>query len=161
MNIEADTLKQIANSVISKLKSVSEDELKDILQINDYHGFLKSRISESFLMEVFSPSQLTSRDVQIEIVKVETDLSKEIHFHENSYAYVICLGKEHNLEDPRNAKAFLKNSWFPVRVGDVIKIPPKTLHGFTVENGGILTFLSVQAPPIEQFGIDDYHKIDI
>ncbi len=109
--------------------------------------------------QILRPHGLTEEDVQIEIVRVDTDLSKEIHYHNESYAYVVCLGGEYKTENPRGAQAFLIDSWFPVEVGNVIKIPPKTHHGFTVDAGGLLIFLSVQAPPIEQNGVDDYHLV--
>ncbi len=132
-----------------------------LLQISDYHGFLKTRMPADFIAEVLSEHQLTESEVQVELVKVDIDLSKEIHYHEHSYAYIVCLGRECKTEDPRSARAFLKDSWFPVQAGDVIQIPSQVPHGFTVGEGGVLIFLSVQAPPVEQNGVDDYHRANI
>ena len=161
MIIAPDTLQQIADSILVKLSTASQEEADRLLQMNDYHGFLKAKIPEDFLEEVLSPFQLTTRDVQIEIVKVDTDLSNEIHYHQDSYAYCVVMGDEYKVENPRGAKGYLNDSWMPVNKGDVVKIPPKTHHGFTVEPGGILIFLSVQAPPIEREGNDDYHKVTV
>lgn len=134
-------------------------ESERLLQMSDYHGFLKARMPQDFLEEILSPYQLTEWDVQIEIVKVDTDLSNEIHYHEGSYAYIVCLGQEYKTEDPKLASAYLKDTWTPIQAGDVIRIAPTTAHGFTVEEGGVLVFLSVQAPPIERDGNDDYHRV--
>jgi|GEM_PF-1591439 len=153
--IELGTLQQIAESILTKLKAASVEESAELLKMNDYHGFLKSRLPEAFLSDILTPEQ-----VQIEIVKVDRDLSKEIHYHEGSFAYCVCLGEEHRTENPRDAKAFFKDKWSPVHAGDIVAIPAGTPHGFTVENGGVLIFLSVQAPPIEQDGNDDYHRIE-
>ncbi|MDB5190360.1 MAG: hypothetical protein JWN49_686 [Parcubacteria group bacterium] len=159
MPITPDTLEQIANRILLKLKAASTLESERLLQMNDYHGFLKARMPQDFLDEILSPYQLTEENVQIEIVKVETDLSNEIHYHENSYAHIVCLGQEYKTEDPKLATAFIENAWVTVRAGYVIRIPPKTPHGFTVDDGGVLVFLSVQAPPIERDGNDDYHRV--
>ncbi len=159
MVVDSEVLGKIANAILAKLKSSSVLESERIFKTVDYHGFLKSRIPVDFLEEILSPFRLTTEDMQIEIVKVETDLSKEVHYHANSFAYVVCLGSEYRAEDPRGAKAFLSDTWFSICTGDVVKIPPRTPHGFTVENGGVLVFLSVQSPPIEQGGVDDYHKV--
>jgi mannose-6-phosphate isomerase-like protein (cupin superfamily) len=161
MKTELETLQSIAESILVKLKEASPEESKRLLQMNDYHGFLKSRFPEDFLSDILSPFQLTPAEVQIEIVKVDRDLSKEIHYHEASFAHCICLGEEYRVENPRGAKAYLKDSWSRVQAGDIVPIPAGTPHGFTVEEGGVLIFLSVQAPPIERDGNDDYHKIDL
>lgn len=155
------TLQHIAESIIGKLKTVSPEESAKLLTMSDYHGFLKSRLPEDFLNDILMPFHLTPEEVQIEIVKVDRDLSKEVHYHEGSFAHCVCLGESDRVENPRNAKAFLEDKWFPVKAGDVVPIPAGTRHGFTVEDGGVLIFLSVQAPPIERDGNDDYHRVEI
>ena len=159
MQVKPKILQQIADLILQKLRSASFVESKKLLQMSDYHGFLKSSIPKDFLEEILTLYQLSQDEVQIEIVEVKTDLSKEIHYHKESYAYCVCLGEEHQVKNPHNAKAFLNDKWFSVKAGNIIKIPPNTPHGFTVENGGILTFLSVQAPPVERGDVDDYYKI--
>ena len=154
-------LQNIAEAILQRLSSSSFSEAEKLLQMNDYHGFQKSRLPEEFLDEILVPFGLTPLDVQIEIVKVDRDLSKEVHYHKNSFAYCVCLGEKYKTENPQGAKAFLKESWFPMNAGDIIQIPPNTLHGFAVENNGILVFLSVQAPPIEHEGKDDYYKVEV
>ena len=160
MTIQPETLEKIADTILLRLRDADAAESARLLQMNDYHGFLKAKMPEDFLHQILSPLGLTPTDVQIEIVKVDRDLSKEIHYHDESFAYCVCLGGEYRTDDPRNAKAFVGDHWFPVHAGDVVKIPPKTPHGFTVENDGVLVFLSVQAPPIERGGQDDYHKVE-
>ena len=159
--VRPETLQKIAESILGKLKSASVEEAACLLQMNDYHGFLKARIPEDFLKEILSPYSLTPEQVQIEIVKVDRDLSNEIHYHEGSHAYCVILGESEKVENPKEAKAFVKDHWFSVNSGDVVSIPPGTPHGFTVGEGGHLIFLSVQSPPIEREGNDDYHKVEI
>ncbi len=158
---QPETLQKIAESILEKLQNASAEESARLLQMNDYHGFLKAKIPPDFLQEILSPYGLTPHEVQIEIVKVDRDLSNEIHYHESSHAYCVILGEKEKVENPRVAQAFLKNHWFPVSAGEIVSIPPQTPHGFTVGEGGHLVFLSVQAPPIEREGSDDYHKVTL
>lgn len=160
MNTNIQTLKTIAGSVLEKIKNLSKEEARAILNMADYHGFLKSRLPDNFLMSVLTPFSLNPHDVQIEIVEVATDLTHEIHYHKNSFAYVVCLGEVYHVTPPKNAKAFLNDKWFPVKDEDIVEIPAGTKHGFTIEDGGTLTFLSVQAPPIVGEGKDDYIRIE-
>ncbi len=162
MVVELNILGQIANSVLLKLKGLSESERERIVQMNDYHGFLKSRLPEDFLQDILLPFQLTPNDVQIELAVVNTDLSNEIHYHAVSSAYNVILGEEYKFPNPRKAKVYLNDKWSEIKAGDIIKFPPNTRHGFTVEEDGEFFFLSVQNPPIVNTGgSDDYHKIEI
>ena len=79
----------------------------------------------------------------------------------DAHAYCTILGSEDNVAEPKGAHAFLKDRWSPVKAGDVVDVPPNTLHGFTVEPNGILYFLSLQSPPIERGdGHDDYIRAE-
>lgn len=160
MKVTSETLQKIADSTLEKLASLSSLEMKEIVNMADYHGFLKSRLPQEFLSSVLSPFVLTTSDVQIEVVEVATDLTGEVHYHEESFAYCVCMGEKYHVSSPKNSKAYLVDHWAPVHEDEVVKIPPGIPHGFTVENGGTLTFLSVQAPPIVHEDHDDYHKIN-
>lgn len=126
----------------------------------DYHGFLKSRLPEEFLASVLDPFNLTADDVQIEVVEVTKDLSHEVHYHEAAYAYCVGMGEKYHVAPPQKAKAFLNDHWFSFNDGDSVEIPQRVKHGFTIEEGGILNFLSVQAPPIVGHGHDDYVRVN-
>ena len=159
MNIQPQTLKKIVEVVLERFASLSQEEFRRILNMSDYHGFLKSRLPEEFLSEVLVPFKLTPADVQIEVVEVATELKHEVHYHENAFAYCVCMGEKYHVRPPLKASAFLDNAWFPVVDAAVVEIPPRTPHGFTIDEGGTLTFLSVQAPPIVGHGHDDYHRL--
>lgn len=159
MSVTPQTLKEIARAVLAHLHDLSQEEMQHILNMADYHGFLKSRLPEEFLNSLLIPFGITSNDVQIEVVEVNTDLTHETHYHKHSFAYCVCMGEMYYVQPPKNALAFLNDSWFPVHDGDVVEIPAGTPHGFTVEDGGTLTFLSVQAPPIVHDGHDDYIRL--
>ncbi|MDB5254476.1 MAG: hypothetical protein JWL80_542 [Parcubacteria group bacterium] len=160
MTIASQTLKEIAESVLQKLQVLSKEEMESIVNMADYHGFLKSRLPQEFLDSVLIPFNLTSHDVQIEVVEVATDLTHEVHYHEHSFAYCVCMGEKYHVAPPTNALAYLIDHWAPVTDGEVVEIPPGTPHGFTIKEGGTLTFLSVQAPPIVHADHDDYHRIN-
>ena len=158
--VAPEILEQIGQSILTTLKDSNAQDAQRIVQVVDYHGFIKSRIPSDFLEKVLAPFHVGLADIQIEIVQVNTDLSKEIHYHKDSFAYVVCLGHEHKTEDPKGAKVFLNGAWAPIHMGDVVQIPPGTPHGFTVAEGGVLVFMSVQSPPIEHGGDDDYHLVE-
>lgn len=159
MTADLKTLQQIAESILDTLRNATPEEAAKLLEMVDYHGFLKSRLPAEFLENILAPYNLTPEEVQIEIVKVDKDLTSEVHYHEGSFAYCVCLGEAYHTEAPRSASAFLNDRWSPVKEGDVVAIPAGTPHGFTVEEGGVLFFLSVQAPPIVNHGKDDYHRV--
>lgn len=161
MSVTPQTLKEIADKVLENLRQLPADEMKAIVNMGDYHGFLKSRLPEEFLSSILSPFNLTSKDVQIEVVEVATDLTHEVHYHEHSFAYCVCMGEEYHVKAPEKAKAYLVDHWAPVQDKDIVEIPAGTPHGFTIEEGGTLTFLSVQAPPIVHDNHDDYIRIKV
>ena len=135
--------------------------------VAEYHGFGKARLPDDLLREVLTPHGLTPDEVQVEVVKVERDLSDEVHYHARSVAYVVALGSEDHFSDPPlRGRAFVNGRWQRFEKGDELTIPPGTPHGFTVwgtgGGRGTLYFLSVQSPPIvgprEE---DDYHRISV
>ena len=155
-----EQLKHVADAVRAKLRAMSEDKVRETLVMADYHGFAKARFPESFLAEVVKPHNLKPQDVQLEVVHVGCDLTNEIHLHREATAIAVCLGPEEHFPAPKFAQGFLTDHWFDVSVGDVVDIPAGTPHGFTVSEGGTLTFLSVQSPPIvREDGHDDYVRL--
>ncbi len=163
MNFDLSLLQQITQDIYRRLLDLSRQDgrqLVEMLSMQEYHGFGKARLPESFVAEVLHPYGVRTVDVQAEVIRVSTDLSKEIHFHKESTACVIILGREVYLDDPKSALAYVRDHWAEVCAQEEILIPRGTAHGFTVdvEQGGILYFLSVQAPPIvRDDGHDDYY----
>lgn len=155
-----DTLKVITKNIIESLKGIPASKHAEFFSFQDYHGFSKSRLPDSLLEKVLASSGLAKEQVQIEIVGVSSDLSDEVHLHEESDAFVVVLGPNTNFPEPSKASSFLNNVWVPISEDQEIKIPKGTPHGFTVSDGGSLYFLSVQSPPIvDEHGEDDYVKI--
>lgn len=153
-----EVLQKITEEILDLFRS--DPDFKSKIPLKDYHGFEKGRIPSGVLYDIASKYNVTPEELQAELVKVTQDLSDEIHSHHNSRAYCILLGEREGLEAPREGFAFLVNKWSSVSAGETIDIPPETAHGFTVKPGGVLYFLSVQTPPIEdEHGHDDYERI--
>ncbi len=110
---------------------------------------------------VLAPYGLSENEVQVEVVRVTTDLANELHYHQKAHAHVIVMGSAENVDEPVRAQGYIEGVWSPVVSSQVIDIPPGTKHGFTVGEQGVLWFLSVQSPPIvDDSGQDDYHKLN-
>ncbi len=153
-------LENIVHDVAKKLSSIPREEIRKTLVMTNYHGFAKARFPEAFLAEIFNPYSVTSKDIQLEAVHVSSDLTNEVHYHRKSVAVTLCLGPNEHFPAPKDAKAFFADHWSPYRAGDLVKIPTLIPHGFTVDNGGDLYFLSVQSPPIVgEDGQDDYVRL--
>ena len=153
-----EKLKEISSEIIKLFREKAD--LTKKIKFKDYHGFTKGKLPKGELDLILKKLNLKSEDFQIEIVKVLKDLSKEIHFHNFAHAFCTILSSEENFDDSANAYLFLRDKWKKVSKGEMINIPQKTPHGFTIKGGGILTFLSVQTPPIEKGKDDDYFQVD-
>lgn len=148
-------IKQITHDILDLFRVYPQ--YRDKIVIKDYHGFSKGRISLIDLRVITQKYDTNPEIIQAEYVFVSKDLSDEVHRHLNAHAYCIVLGEEEYMDNPKHAQAFLNDHWFSIDAGDVVDIPPNTAHGFTIGDGGILHFLSVQTPPIESLeGEDDY-----
>lgn len=143
------------------LLSMRDNEIASYLRnMTDYHGFAKVRIPGDSFPQTSAIVEIGPNQVQAEIVRVDKDLSHEIHYHKRASAYVIVLGDWEGIPEPKNAKMFVNGEWKDIGKGFERFIPSGTPHGFTV-NGGILYFLSVQSPPILNESGDDYHQVDL
>ena len=153
-------LRKISEDLVTMIRGISQAEFRAMLEMKDYHGFMKSRFPHSILKKILEPYSLNPEEIQIELVEVHTDLSHENHIHKEAHAVTTILGELEHVDNPQHASAFKMDSWFPVSTGDQLDFPPHTPHTFTVKPGGILYFLSVQAPPIERDdGHDDYFRV--
>ncbi len=141
MNVKED-LEGLARRVVEKLQR----EPFYLSGFVDYHGFEKQGFPEGWLDSLVA--ELGQTCVQAEIVRVRHDLTGAIHIHRQAYARCVILGTRTRVETPRDAYAFLRDHWFKVDEEMVVDVPPGTPHGFTVRDGGVLYFLSVQSPPI-------------
>jgi mannose-6-phosphate isomerase-like protein (cupin superfamily) len=159
MAIPGSTLKNISDDIIAILRELPADAISEMISMIDYHGFWKTRLPDTFLRSILSPHGLSSDDVQIEIVKVDTDLTREVHFHAHAHAMIYALGQREGLANASRALAYRHNTWQDIQSGEEVDIPPGTPHGFSVKPEGELWFLSVQAPPIVGEGSDDYHQV--
>lgn len=159
MKNDSQDLLRIGQNVIKQLQERAEQGIRSPLSFADYHGFQKSYLPDELLQRALEPFSYSSETIQIEIVRVVSDLRDQVHYHERSTAYVYALGDKVGLQDPKEAYAYQEDSWVVVKEGDGWMIPPRTPHGFTVNEGGVFFFLSIQTPPIVHHGLDDYHLV--
>ena len=161
MGVSQDVLTSISTKVLREIRRMSSSEFRKLLLHQQYHDFGKDDFSADFVADILGEYMLTSKDVQIDIVCVERDLSHQVHYHSDAHAYLIVLGEQEHVPNPKTAEAYVDGRWFPVSSGQVLSIPPGVHHGFRVsENvGDILQFLSVQSPPIVRDDDDDYHLV--
>ncbi len=126
-------------------------------ELVDYHGFGKWRFPKKLTKHALGGMNLDVDKLQVEIIRVTTDLRHEVHLHKEAYAVTIVLGNWHHFLNPLFAQAYIGEQWEEVAENQVINIPPHTPHGFTVNGKGVLYFLSIQTPPIVgDDGRDDY-----
>jgi hypothetical protein len=154
-------LKEIAERVLSFLTLPHEYVSSNY---PGYHGFGKVRFVDEQLREWCNGLDIDSSDYQVELVRVDGDLTQETHRHNKSTAFVVVLGPAHGFPIPENFLALLDWQWVPISAGEKIEISPGTAHGFTVKPGesGGGYFLSVQTPPIVNArGEDDYEVITL
>ncbi|MBI4836672.1 MAG: radical SAM protein [Candidatus Abawacabacteria bacterium] len=148
-------LPAISDKILHLLQTTNTSQLKFV----EYHGFQKSRLPNSLLVNILQPLGFTAKDVQVEIVKVERDLKDEIHYHESSHAFICILGNKYHFPQPHKAFAFINSKWKMIEENEQWEIPPMTPHGFRVRQNGYACFLSIQTPPIMKADSDDYHKV--
>lgn len=160
MKVNPIVLKQLTQNFLGRLRTIPRQEFCKMLHMVDYHGFSKARLPVSLFQDFLNQYRVNSRDIQIEVVQVTTDLRHEIHYHKKAFAYIVCLGEDVGLENPCTASAFLCDRWVSLTCGQELEIPPGIPHGFTVKQDGSLHFLSLQSPPIlGEDGHDDYFLV--
>jgi len=153
-------LEKLAHGIIPTMRAHIQN-LNDLKMV-EYHGFQKCSFKDiPAIYSLLRDTGYDTRSLQIEVIKVERDQSNEIHFHKHSDAFVVVLDHGLGFRDPCNARAYINGAWKEVLPQDAIPIPRGTRHGFTVDNGGVLWFLSVQSPPITDFmgTRDDYVRV--
>lgn len=157
MNRRTEVLEKLADAVLARLEQSGNLTLRQLAYV-DYHGFQKMTLPAQSMEPMAASLGFASNSVQAELVRVRSDLRHEVHHHQRAWAFAVALGEPEGFDPPRRAFAFLGGEWRPVSAGDRFSIPPGVRHGFTVETGGELTFLSLQSPPITGEHGDDYHR---
>jgi mannose-6-phosphate isomerase-like protein (cupin superfamily) len=161
MEASLPKLQRFAGKVLVQLGALPEGRLYTLLHMRDYHGFNKSGLPPDLTEPLFNELGVEPSNVQAEIVRVSGDLRRQVHLHRHASAYIVFLGRNVGLDDPKLASAFLEDRWFPVEAGQQLEIPAGTPHGFTTAEHGVLYFLSVQSPPIIGLNAnDDYVLVD-
>ncbi|MSR85496.1 hypothetical protein EXS71_03640 [Candidatus Uhrbacteria bacterium] len=150
-------LQEIAHAIVETFNAQSRANFNEVIHFEDYHGFQIFSLPNKLIDSVLSNFDYQPDNLEIEVVKVVSNLRDQIHYHEGSSAFIHILGASHGFENPKNAFAYQDGLWIAVHDGEERLIPPKTVHGFTVEEDGVLFFLSVQYPPIVTEVKDDYH----
>lgn len=152
-----DELQAIAASIMDFLRGA---ECHTMFEFTNYHGFGKARFPHGIIADLLSSYGFTTKDVQVELVFVNSDLTREVHLHVDTNAYCVVMGKDVHYPNPDLARTYRDGKWIPLKAGDELAIPTGTKHGFTVNNGGVLYFLSVQSPPIvREDGHEDYVRL--
>ncbi len=152
-------LEIIANQVLEKFSSELGPQIIKDLTFIDYHGFGKSRLTEDFLNALLNSLNYNAKELQVEIVRVESDLTDQVHYHQFSNAFICVLSARNNFPDPIGALTYQNDDWIEIDQDYSLLIPRNTLHGFSVKPNGMFYFLSIQTPPISGDNHDDYHKI--
>ena len=153
-------LKNIAAEILNYFRTSSSQAVQALLRFEDYHGFQKSRLPDTFVRTILKPFGYQPEDLQIEVIWVVSDLRHELHYHKNSFAFLHILGSGDHFNNPKRAFGYNDRAWISLQAGDEWLIPPKTTHGFTVDPGGVMYFLSIQYPPIVYGAVDDYHRVN-
>jgi quercetin dioxygenase-like cupin family protein len=159
MSLPPAILEAISDEVLVAIRDMSPEEFSRVLLHQDYHDFGKDDFTGGFIESILIRHGLSKKDVQIDIISVNRDLTHQVHFHREAHAFLVVLGPLEHVAAPRTAEAYLGERWFPVSAGRVLSILPGTPHGFRVQenSGDVLRFLSVQSPPIVRNGEDDYY----
>lgn len=127
------------------------------LMFAKYHDFGKAALTPIWLEHLLDRHHQSRNDIQIDVISVHGDLSNQIHYHSEAFAYLVILGTGEGAPDPIQAQVFIQNEWHPIAPGKVIVLPPGTRHGFRTLPAHEFWFLSLQAPPIVRPSGDDYH----
>lgn len=131
----------------------------------DYHGFLKIRMDPLYVAVLCETASvtLTPQEIQVDFVLVDKDLSKQVHQHKAD-AVVHILDAKYGYVVSEDGEIFKKDAWRSLsHMTKGIQIPSGTPHGFRIKpNGqGTFYFLSIQSPPIESAGSDDYEIVNV
>ena len=129
--------------------------------MKEHRGFGKASVGSSYLKRILASRGLSPVMVRAELVRVNMDLSSEVHYHKEAHTYVVVVGESEHLPRPLKAKAFICGSWQSVADSREIQIPPHCEHGFMVGRDGILYFLSIESPPSDIDDEEDYYRVDL
>jgi mannose-6-phosphate isomerase-like protein (cupin superfamily) len=158
MPVGMNQLRELSDLIIRNFRAISKSEFNSLLNMQDYDGFKKSSLPESFIGPLLEALRIEPTDVQVELIQVERDLANEIHFHAHADTFVVILGRRERVEKPWKAFAFQRRGgWIMLSAGDKLEIPRNTPHGFTVGIDGRLCLLSVLSPPVAS---EDHHLVD-
>jgi quercetin dioxygenase-like cupin family protein len=94
-------------------------------------------------------------NVEVSLVRLNKEGKYPQHIHNNSDAYLIIT---------EGSAVFLSGQEKTIlNKGDRKDIPRGTPHGFELQSGEGLEFISVQCPPIkdEHTGEEDFHLVDL
>ena len=149
----------VGASVLSKFESLSNplSHFSTGAYWREYHNFQKCEVSENFYAE----TGFVRGQVQVELAYSEPSLEFENqHYHEGTEAVNFILGKKEGFPDPGLGSCIVVNGVATLAYPRyVAHFRPGDLHTFHGGKDG-LYFLSVQSPPLERNGYDDFHYRD-
>ena len=158
-----ETLHDVSKELIAWLRERSDEEVRTLLaNMKEYHGFPKTRLPEDVISSLLKAHRLLPKKMQIELVRVPTDLSHKAHKHMRARAFISILGRKEHLSELKSEEGFAYiGLWLKVKSGDMFDVLPGTVHTFAAKLGMGFEFLSVQTPPIENGVNDDFELVPI
>lgn len=148
-------LENITIKIVQQLNQNKQDITSYVFQ--NYHDFEKYLVPEDMYFQLTRSLGYPSKQLQVEIVKVDKDLTNQVHYHKHADAYIYILGSNQGFPNAAQAFRYKDTHWQQIHSDQKFIIPHGEPHGFTVTTNGILYFLSIQTPPISSEEYDDYY----
>ncbi len=106
--INTADLQLIANQIVNKFSSEYGPQIIKELTFIDYHGFAKSRLNEDLLNSLLNSLHYDTKVLQAEIIRVESDLTDQVHYHQFSHAFICVLSARNNFHRPQASASLPK-----------------------------------------------------
>lgn len=152
-------LKEISDSVLEKMNAAKNwQQFVDMSTAHIYREWWTRIRVKSELLEPWRENGFLDIDkmaVEVIIVNEHTDMTSEIHEHNDAHAYVTILGPNEGFEETDGEYFFGSEEAKLAKSGMVLDIPSGTVHGFSAPRDRKLAFLSVQSSYIDE----DYHLL--
>src|SRR5258708_25208034 len=97
ITIDMQFLREVAHAIQQKIRTSHPILMRAAVgTMKDYHGFGKYEFKH-ILKNLPGFEDVDLGKIQAELIRVNSDLSNETHYHKESDAYVIFLGEEEHV----------------------------------------------------------------